>query len=333
MKDSIRKLIYSSLVFVLGCVAFLSFNNVYAEDNTEEEDVATSISISPVSRVLELEADSIYEDYFKITNNGKKALTFEAYASPYSYTYSDADEEYRLGFNKENTYTQITRWITFKDADGNYVKNPKYKAEGGETIEIHYRVTTPASIPAGGQYAVLFAHTLSDSEDVSGIKTEASPGMVLYGRANGETITTAEISDLELSQTVKVGSEEKTMINASAKIKNTGNVDFMAYGTLKVTGIFGRTYYETKGNQGKLSIIPESELVLSDKWEDTPYFGLFNATWTVSTSEEEPQTITKTILILPAPIIILMILLLTIVIIWIIILIRKRKERRSRFMV
>lgn len=337
MKSISKKILCLSAAIMMSLTAVVGAKSVYADDeaSADEEmaEAATSISISPVSKVLELEPNSIYEDFFKITNNGKNPLKFEAYAAPYSYTYSSDDDEYKLGFNHENTYTQITRWITFRDDEGNYVKRPTYVAEGNSTVEIHYRIVTPASIPAGGQYAVLFAHTLSDSTETSGIKTEASPGLVVYGRANGETIVTAEVSDVELNQSLQVGNEEKNIINGSAKIKNTGNVDFMAYGSLKITGIFGRTYYETSPNQGKISVIPESELILSDKWEDTPYFGLFNVTWTVSASENEPQVITKTILIMPIPIIILMILLLTIIIIWIIILIRKRKERRSRFMV
>lgn len=335
MKKKTTRILSVFTALVLGASMISAAKNVYAEgeDESNVNDVATSISISPVSKVLELVPDTVYDDFFKITNNGKNPLRFETYASPYSYTYSEDDSEYKLGFNRENTYTQITRWITFRDTEGNYVTNPKFTAAGGETVEVHYRISTPSSIPAGGQYAVLFAHTISDSSETSGIKTEASPGLVVYGRSNGETITTSEVSDIKLEQSLQVGSEQKNIINGSAKIKNTGNVDFMAYGSLKVTGIFGRTYYETPVNKGRISVIPESELVLSDSWEDTPYFGLFNASWTVTVSEDEPQTITRTILIMPAPIIILMILLLTIIIVWIIILVRKRKERRSRFMV
>ena len=168
---------------------------------------------------------------------------------------------------------------------------------------------------------------------MSGIKTEASPGLVVYGRSNGETITKAEIGDSKINKTLAVDGTIKNIINGSTRVKNVGNVDFMASGSLKVTGIFGRTYYETPSNQGKVSIIPESELDVTDQWDDTPYFGLFNVSWTVTAADLEPITVTTMILIMPAPIIIIMILLLTIVIIWIIILIRKRKERRSRFMV
>lgn len=353
MKKQVSRISFllASIVFCL--VSLVGVNSVYADEETESQqatqesnadntteseevgdDVATSISISPVSKVLELEPSKTYDDFFKITNNGKAPLNFEAYASPYSYTYSEESEEYQLGFSKENSYTQITRWITFCDQDGNYVTNPKFVAPAGETVEVHYRITTPSSIPAGGQYAVLFAHTFSDdTEDVSGIKTEASPGLVVYGRSAGDTIVKGTVSDSAIHKTLTVDGNTKNIINASSKVVNEGNVDFMAIGSMKVTGIFGRTYYETTGNNGKVSVIPESGAVVSDQWDDTPYFGLFNVSWTITAAEGEPETITATVLILPVPIIILMILLLTIIIIWIIIVVRKRKERRSRFMV
>lgn len=322
------------LALFFGSV-FCFSNTVIAEevnDSSNEAKPATSISISPVSKIMQLEPNSVYEDSFKITNNGGTPMKFEVYASPYSYTVSEESDEYQLGFSQENNYTQITRWITFKDTDGNYVENPRFVAEPGESVEVKYRVSTPSSVPAGGQYAVLFAHTLSESSTSGGIKTEASPGLVVYGRSYGETVVTGEISNLNLNQTLEQDGTVKSIINASAKVKNTGNVDFMAAGTLKVTGIFGNVYYETDSNRGRISIIPEAELSVTDSWEDTPYFGIFNATWTVRAAGEE-ETISRMILILPAPIIVGAILLLTILIVWIIVMVRKRKERRSRLMV
>lgn len=336
MKKIIPKI--SCLLMSLVAVAGLAFStNAFAEDSATDEQkelmaAATSISISPVSKILQLSANSVYEDSFKVTNNGSTPMEFETYASPYSYTFSESDNEYKLGFSNENTYTQITRWITFKDNDGNYVTNPKFTAQPGEGVDVYYRISTPASIPAGGQYAVLFAHTLSSSTTSSGIKTEASPGLVVYGRSTGETITSSEIRDLKLSQSLEVDGKTESIINASAKVKNTGNVDFMASGSLKVQGIFGQVYYETPSTQGRISVIPESELTVSDKWKETPYFGLFNVTWTVSASGHS-ETISQLVMIMPAPVIIVILLLLTIIIVWIIIIIRKRKERRSRFMV
>lgn len=321
------------VVAVILSTVFCFGGTVYAEEGNEAKFGGMSISISPVSKVLDLEADSVYEDSFKVTNNSKSPMDFEVYASPYSYTYSEEDSEYKLGFSNQSSYTQITRWITFKDASGNFVATTRFQAQPESSAEVTYRITTPASIPAGGQYAVLFAHTLSATTDASGIKTEASPGLVIYGRSKGETLIEGSVSGSVLNQTIEKDGETLSIINASSKVKNEGNVDFMAQGVLRVEGIFGRVYYETPSSQGRISVIPETELTVSDMWEDTPYFGLFKASWTVMAAGKTEEPITKMILILPAPVLIFMILLLTIIIIWIIILIRKRKERRSRFAV
>ena len=340
---SYSKITALALATVLGFSVFQGVN-AFAEGEEQQVDqasleAATSISISPVSKFLQLEADKEYEDTFKVSNAGSQPLKFEVHVSPYAFTQEEGGEDYKLGFNRETAYTQMTRWITFKDSNGNFVANPKFTADPGASVEITYRISAPSSIPAGGQYAVLFAHTLSDS-NAGGIKTEASPGLIIYGRSIGDTITSGEIRGLELSQSKTVFENKdgkqievnKNLINATAKVKNTGNVDFMATGKLTVEGIFGRSYYETPNTKGRVSIIPETELAVSDTWEDTPYFGIFKVTWEVNAANQT-ETISTVIFLLPLPVIVITLLLLTIIIVWVTIVIRKRKERRSKFAV
>ena len=81
-----------------------------------------------------------------------------------------------------------------------------------------------------------------------------------------------------------------------------------------------------------MSIIPDAELVLSDEWEETPNFGLYKVTWTV-TAGEETRTEEMVVFLIPPYIIVITIILLTIIIVWIIMAVRKRKERRSRLAV
>lgn len=325
---------------VLFSVTFTFTGLTFAEESAKP--TGTSISISPVNRVFQLSADSKYDDIFSITNDGSEPVKFEVYAAPYSYVYSEADNGYVLGFNRENNYTQIARWISVMDSSGNYTERSTFTAKPGETIDVNYRISTPKSIPDGGQYAVLFAHTISDPSS-GGIKTEASPGMVIYGRSDGQAEISSDISELEIKQVIEkeVDVEENSKstrknmilnhINASAKIKNTGNVDFNAYGKLKVENVFGGVYYETSEDSGaKISVIPEAELVLSDEWEDTPSFGLYKVTWTVTTIDNE-QTIEKIIFIVSPSVIIISIILLTAIITWVIIGFKRRKEHKSRF--
>lgn len=332
---SFNKKIFLSLVALILALAALPGNSVFADESDEQKELmeaATSISISPVNKILQLEANKTYEDSFEVANNGSSSMRFEVYASPYSYTYSETDQAYRLGFNNENNYTQISRWISFKDSADNWVEKATFEVPSKDTFTVHYKISTPTSIPAGGQYAVLFAHTLSDKVTSGGIRAEASPGLVVYGRAVGETLLSSEISNIEIYKTLEVGTEKKNIINGKARIKNTGNVDFMASGRLKVTSIFGNVYYETPSTStsSRISIIPETELEVTDSWQDTPYFGLFNVEWTVTAASGD-QTVTMQVLILPLPIIVLIILLLTIITIWVIVVVRKRRERRARF--
>lgn len=330
MKKHILRLVSLVILAVFFCVA----TPVHAEGeaDTAANSYTTSISITPLSKVLTLESGKVYEDSFTVTNNGGEDMRIETYASPYSYVYSEADDRYNLGFNNENSYTQISRWITFKNTSGTYEEKPTFTIAPNSSLEIFYKITTPSSIPAGGQYAVIFAHTLSASANASGIKTEACPGIIVYGRSNeGETIVDSNISNLAVDR-AEVEIEEgkfKNLFRGDSKVKNTGNTDFVASGRLKVTGLFGDVKYETSANDGKTSIIPDVELTVSDAWKETPDFGFFRVTWTVEAGGKT-ESIERVFFLMSPIVIIITIIVLTLLIIGFIIFIKKRKAHRSR---
>ena len=339
MKKAIINSIFVGLVAVLGMG--LATVNTYADESNDTESSEqkeapkTSLTLMPVSRTLQISSASTYDGTLSVINNGSEEIKVEAYAAPYAFVYSQEENLYKLGFSTENKFTQISRWISIKDTDGNYVERPSFKIPAGETLNIDYKVTTPNSIPAGGQYAVIFVQTVSGDANASGIRTEASAGMVLYGHSTeGETIISANISDLEVGYGREAAGAQAASSNfyGSAKVKNDGNVDFFARGVLKVEPIIGFGSYETEGNDGTQSVIPESERVIEDEWTETPGFGLYKVTWTV-TAGEETKTVDRLVFVNPLPFIIVMILLLTIIIALIIIGVRKRKERRSRLAV
>ena len=326
MKKIISKAAMLSLVLVLGLV-FGVTNNTYAEG---EGSSGTSISLTPVSKILQISSNSIYDGNFEVKNDGDSKIKIEVYAAPYSYVYSDEEDTYKLGFSNENNYTQISRWITFLDSSENYVEKTTFSIEPHEALTVNYRISTPSSIPAGGQYAVIFAHTLSEVVSTGGIRTEASPGLIVYGRSTeGETVISSEINNMSIQQSVTEGNTVRNNFYASAKVRNAGNVDFTAVGKLTVEGLFGGSFEIA---DSRLSIIPDTELLISNELKETPSFGIYKVTWTVEAGESS-ETITKTIFLIPVWLIILVIILLTILTIWIIMVVRKRKERRSRLAV
>lgn len=339
MNKIIARVVSFGLIATLG-LGLITPHSVYAEgeesktaESSEDSSAipGTNISLTPVSKILQLSSSSTYEDDFNVANDGDSEMKIEVYAAPYSYVYSSDSDSYQLGFSNENNFTQISRWITFMNTEGAYEKKTEFTIQPNKSLDIHYKISTPANIPAGGQYAVIFAHTLTGTVSANGIKTEASPGIVVYGRSTeGETIIKAEINDLKFEQGY-TDSEGNVSSNfrASAKVKNTGNVDFNATGVLEVNPIIGGGSYKTPDNAGRVSIIPEAELAVSDEWTETPGFGIYKVTWTVTAGEEE-QKIERIVLINPLLLIFIVIIVLTIIIICVIIGVKKRKERRSR---
>lgn len=334
MKKNILRALILSLSLVLGLGFFVG--NTYAEgeeQDTSENTGGTSIRLSPANIVLQFAANTVYENSFEVKNEGGSDIKVEVYAAPYSYAYSAEEDEYKLGFNNENNYTQISRWIDFEDDNGNYVEKTTRTVKAGEAIKVNFRIAVPKSVPDGGQYAVIFAHALSTVTTSNGIKTEASPGIVVYGRsADGESVISAEITKSEIRRGITENSTTRNNIYAFSKIKNSGNTDFTAVGKLTVEPIIGFSSYETEINTARVSVIPDVELAVSDEWEETPSFGIYKATWTVAAGEET-QTIDKVFFLIPPAMIIIAIIVLTFLIIWIIMLVRKRKERRSRLAV
>lgn len=332
-----RFLVVLSLLalLLLGGMSFFSrdtFADESSDDSSSETAAGgTSISLMPVSKILQITSNSIYEDTMTVTNDGDAPIKIEVYAAPYSYVYSENEDAYKLGFNTDNNFTQIARWISFKDSSGEWVKKTTFDIAPHDSLDVNYRITTPDNIPGGGQYAVIFAHTLTSSVGANGIRTEASPGMVVYGRSSeGEVKVTPVISDLKIES--EATKDAKQSFQATAKVKNDGNVDFNAIGVLRVQGLFGDTVYETPESSGRISVIPEAELVVSDTWTDLPFFGIYRATWTVTVGENS-ETVEKILFVNFVWFLILSIILLTILVVWSIIRVRRRKERRSRLAV
>ena len=333
MNSKISRMTTFALTMIIG-IGFCLTDVAIAEENNDDNTTnTTSISLSPTSNVLNISSKSEYTGEFDVTNHGENNMKIEVYAAPYSYTYSESNDSYQQSFNNENNFTQITRWITFKDSGDSWVKKPNFTVKPNDTLTIHYKVSTPENIPAGGQYAVIFVHTLTSVKTSTGINTEISPGLLLYGRSTeGETIMKPEIVESKIEDKINEETSKKNVFYATAKIKNSGNIDFNATGLLTVTPIIGGSGYSTENDGVKISVIPESELSISDEWEDSPDFGIYKISWTV-TAGGETQTVEKIVFINPLPLIIIVIIVLTAIITWVIIMSRKRKERNARLTV
>lgn len=323
MKSLIKSLIVGA--FALGSVIAPLAAPAYAEDGGSSNAIPESsswIQVSPVSARVVLRPGSELDYAMIISNVGTDSFDFSVYAAPYTIV----DEDYNVSFSNETNRSQIVRWIKFIADDGSLVDTYKGTIEAGGKKSVNYRVTVPEDVPAGGQYATIFAQTeASDTNtETSGLKTVSRIGMVVYGRTEGETNDSAEITEYSLPSFLLNGP-----VTAKSLIKNTGNTDFEAKYHLTVKSITGNELYNS---EEAYNILPDTSRRQEFTWENTQPMGIFQVTYRVE-ALGEVQEETHLLIILPLYMIIIFIILLTILIIWIIMMIRKRKERKSRLVV
>lgn len=283
------------------------------------------IQVSPVSNQVILEAGKTKEYTMTIRNSGSSDFKYHLYATPYSI----ADESYNVDFSTETNRTQITRWIKFRQ-DEKLVDKPIFTIKSGETQLIKYVVETPQDIPAGGQYAAIFAETEAgggqqENQESSGIRTASRVGTIIYGRTNGETTEIGEVTDFSITGFLVDGN-----VRTTSKVKNSGNTDFEAGYTLRVNSILGAELYK---KETSYNVLPDTERRVNLEWPDTPFMGIFKVYYKVVVPGNSPREEEKLVIKFPIIMIILTILVLTGLVIGIIITIRKRRERNARLAV
>ena len=313
-----KKIVCLLSVLFLSILAVLGFENC-------PTSAAAVMKITPVANAITIKPGDVQNYQFTLENTGVSPFRFKLYTAPYNVT----NEDYDADFSNETGYNQIMRWITFQDDSGSFVTSPTFSLDPGEKRTIIYRVTVPDDIPEGGQYCTIFAESLpetsSDEGAVSiGLGSISRVSLILLGHGQGETKDISEITDFSLT-----GMFSSHDIDAMAKVKNSGNTDFLAEYALSVDSIFGTPIYTASDN---FVILPQTERRFKTSWSDAPLFGVFRVKFSVSALEVSKDE-THIIFILPAFMIVIALLLLTSIIVWTIILIRKRKERSSRLVV
>ncbi len=296
--------------------------SVHAEEASEAALPAVWLQISPVSDRVTLEPGKEFDHSFKVSNIGSETFSFHVYASPYSV----ADSNYNVSFSTETNRTQITRWIKFFDSEGNLADTASFSIKPGENISVTYHVSVPEDVPAGGQYACIFAESDETEGSISGsgIKTVSRVGLIVYGRTEGDTIEEASISNLVVPSFMTSGH-----ITFDATVKNSGNTDFEAKVAYSIKSLFGR---DLANDSKSYNVLPDTERNIAMEWSEQPFMGIFKTHFVVR-ALEKTEMIDRIVIIFPIPMIILSIIILTLIIIWVIILIRKRRERKSRLLV
>jgi hypothetical protein len=250
-------------------MVFISLAMTMSVAAVEAEEPKERITLSPSSTELKIDAGDTTSGTMKVINDGDIAYGFSVYARPYGVT----NEQYDPDFTNQESNAGVYKWVQFDQT--------KYQIQPGETIEINYTLRVPADAAPGGHYGVLFAETDERGLEGTGVARKKRVGNLLYVTVNGTYKTSGVFKEFILPFW-----QTKSPVVSSARVENTGNVDFRAKVSTVARDIFGRTKYKYVGDP---IVLPGTTRLLEMKWSDAPNFGIFNVTQTVSFLDQQQQ--------------------------------------------
>lgn len=240
-----KQLIYAAALAILMVLAL--------SPATHAVDDPVRITMAPISTSIELQPNTRTVNSFDIYNSGEAPFRFSVYAQPYTVR----NLRYDPVFDVEQPNTQIRRWISFPRTT--YELAPKH------TVTVPYVITTPATLPDGGQYAAIFAQT--DGSTTDNLTTEKRVGMILYAHAKGKT-RYAGTSQLDAPPRLRT----EAAYTMQTQLRNTGNVDFVVTTTLEIRRQTDNSLVYSHSLQKP--IIPDTTRSIELPWQGTT--GLFD---------------------------------------------------------
>lgn len=253
-----KQLNFKALSLMIGLGLMLAIGQLALAQEPGE----VQITMSPAKDRIEIAAGKPTTSDFTIINSGQKAFKFKVYASPYSITNTD----YNSVYDQETPLNQINRWIKFD-------KN-QYELAPGKEVKINYRVETPADIPDGAQYAVIFAETEPEQATGQQLASNKRVGLLVYAHGGGETRLGGEslapkISFWQTGDDLKIDQQ----------VKNTGNTDFKTDVTLKAKSLFGeQKVIDERASLRQVDVLPETTRSIQPEWKNPPQFGIAKVT-------------------------------------------------------
>jgi hypothetical protein len=213
----------SFIALVVLVVASMTGLPLHAQ-NVEKEGVG----ISPTKLTLDADPGEQLSGKFTVTNPGTSPVEYRVYVNDFRIQ----NEEYEKNFEPVQGALSPVSW--FKVPSGVRSLKP------GAQEELDYTLTPPKDAVPRGYYAVIFAETLPQKTDGTGVARLKRVGSLVYLTVNGGSVEKGEVVSFESKKW-----QRNRPVKASLRIKNDGNVHFTATGTVRLKDIFGRTVSKT----------------------------------------------------------------------------------------
>lgn len=222
-------------------------------------DPVESITLSPASKSYKVDAGQTFDDTITVVNDGDTAYDFTVYTAPYSVK----DGTYDPNFTEVTSNSDAYTWVQFKQTT--------WHAEPRDTLKVPYTVHVKPNAAPGGHYGVIFAE-VQPADSGSGTSTLARKkrvGTILYASVSGDIRLEGHIAGTTIPWF-----QSRAPLTANMTVQNTGNNDFTAKVTYRISDIFGGIKYTAKS---EYVVLPSTTRDITVQWAGAPWFGLYKA--------------------------------------------------------
>jgi hypothetical protein len=220
------------------------------------------ITMSPSSRTIKLDAGTVLRGSMDVINSGDVAFSFKVYTTPYTVS----GESYDPNFTRTAANADAYSWVKLEKTD--------YPSlEPGQMVTVPYTIHVPETAAPGGHYGVIFAETKAREIGQTGVARQKRVGQILYLTVNGNYISGGKIAGFNLPFW-----QTKPPVVSTARVSNTGNVDFETEVRTVAKDLFGRTKFTYSGDP---IVLPQTTRLIEMNWDKAPNFGLYNVSQSV----------------------------------------------------
>lgn len=248
-----------------------------AAESTPTSGTKEEVTISPASSKIEIEPGQMKSGELTVYNTGEKEFSFVVYARPYSVE----TEEYTPNYSDTPARSNLYRWVQFDTTEG--------QLKPGENRKINYTILVPRNADAGGQYGVLFVETVADNEGQV-VARNKRVGSIVRLTVGGDIKRTGRVDTQSIPWL-----QTRPPLTTEARVENSGNADFDASVTMRVTTVFGREVYKATSDY---AVYPDKPRQIATVWEGSSVLGLYHVEQTVDVLGEESK-VSSYVLMIP----------------------------------
>lgn len=244
-------------LLAIGTLTAIFFAPLLVPLPVSAEDPAESITLSPVKKVYDLSAGQTIEDSLTILNDGRTAYDFIVYAAPYSVTDSSYTPDFTT--DKQQPNTDAYTWVEFPQTN--------WHAEPRQTLTVPFTLHVKATASPGGHYGVIFAEVQPSKDENGNLARKKRVGSIVYATIKGDVKLAGRTTSIDTPWF-----QSSVPLITHATVENTGNNDFAANVTYRVSDVFGSVKYNT---QKDYAILPSTTRDVPQQWDNAPWFGLY----------------------------------------------------------